>query len=133
MFPSDTKILIADDMMTIRKVIKKTLSQIGFVPGNITEAVNGKEAWEKLQSAEQPIQLIISDWNMPEMTGLDFLKTVRGSDKYKGLPFVLLTAEGEVEQVKEAIKQGVDAYIMKPFNAKTLQSKLGAVHKKYNK
>ena len=87
MFNLKTKILIVDDMLTMRKIVSKVLREIGFT--DITEACDGKEAWDKLNSASEPFGLIISDWNMPNMTGLEFLKQVRDSEKFKKTPFCL--------------------------------------------
>ncbi len=119
MFASNTKILIVDDMMTMRKIVSKALKNLEFA--DITECKNGNEAWEALQSGL--FQLVISDWNMPECTGLELLERVRSSDLDK-IPFVLLTAEAEAEQVTEALQKGVDNYIVKPFSVDTLKAKL---------
>lgn len=127
MFPPDTRILIADDMMTMRKLVKKALTELGFT--KITEAENGAKALEKFReavTAGAPFQLIISDWNMPEMTGIDFLKKVR--ETQKTLPFVLVTAESEKSQVIEALQAKVSGYIVKPFTAQQIGDKLKAIH-----
>jgi two-component system, chemotaxis family, chemotaxis protein CheY len=127
MFNLAIKVLVVDDMMTMRKIVKKTLSTIGFT--TIEEAEDGQKAWSKLN--EQPdIGLIISDWNMPNCTGLDFLKRVRSDKRFRDLPFLLLTAEGEASQVKEAMVAGVDNYVLKPFTLESLKEKLEQVHKK---
>lgn len=126
MFNLDTQILIVDDMLTMRKLVKKACSGIGFK--NFTEAADGAEAYQKLQENPQAIQLIISDWNMPKCTGLDFLKRVRADSRYKDLPFVLLTAEAEMHQVKTAVEAGVSNYIVKPFTPDGLKTKLEQVH-----
>ncbi len=127
MFNLSTKVLVADDMATMRKLVKKSLSTMGFTV--FEEAEDGQKAWAKLN--EHPdIGLIISDWNMPNCTGLDFLKRVRSDTRFKTLPFVLLTAEGEASQIKEAIVAGVDNYVLKPFTLESLKEKLEHVHKK---
>lgn len=101
---------------------------MGF--SNIVEAADGQIAWNLLNDTEQNIQLVVSDWNMPNCTGLDLLKRVRADSRFKSMPFILLTAETEESQVKEAIMAGVDNYITKPFSADTLKAKLEAVYKK---
>lgn len=132
MFDKTTKILVADDMLTMRGIIKKNLSTLGFT--SFVEAKDGQEAWEKLEkaAAEGAVQLVLSDWNMPNMSGLDFLKKVRSDDRFKGLPFLLITAESEQSQIVEAIKAGVTHYIVKPFTAETLKEKLEAAHAKFS-
>ena len=131
MFKPETNILIVDDMMTMRKLVKKSCKSIGF--SNFTEAADGQEAWERLQVASPAIELIISDWNMPNLSGLEFLKKVRADEKFAHLPFVLLTAEAEVHQVKEAVEAGVSNYIVKPFTGESLKQKLQQTHAKVSK
>jgi two-component system, chemotaxis family, chemotaxis protein CheY len=128
MFSLKTKVLIVDDMLTMRKIVSKVLREIGFT--DITEATDGMDAWQKVTSASEPFGLIISDWNMPNMTGLDFLKQVRGSEKFSKTPFLLVTAEAEKDQVAEAIKSGVDQYVIKPFSQDNLRTKLEMAHKR---
>jgi two-component system chemotaxis response regulator CheY len=97
------------------------------------EAENGNEASKLLQaqaSANAPIGLILSDWNMPVQTGLELLKQVRSDQNFKALPFILITAEGEIDQVKQALELGVSAFIRKPFAPATFQEKLEQVWKK---
>lgn len=126
MFDKNTKVLIVDDMLTMRKIVSKILRELGF--SSITEAQDGAEAWEKAKGGE--FGLIISDWNMPNCTGLEFLKKVRSDQKIAGTPFLLVTAEAEQHQVAEAIKSGVDQYVVKPFSSDGLRSKLESAHKK---
>lgn len=126
MFDPKTKVLIVDDMLTMRKIVSKILRELGFI--NITEAQDGEEAWEKAQSGN--FGLIISDWNMPKCTGLEFLKRVRASHELKHTPFLLVTAEAESAQVAEAIKSGVDQYVVKPFSKDGLKAKLEMTYKK---
>jgi len=128
MYSSDTRILIVDDMMTMRKIVRKTLKEIGLL--EVTEAKDGRDAWEKITNAEPGFQLIISDWNMPEVSGLELLRRVRADSTHKSLPFVMLTAESEKDQIMEAINAGVDTYIVKPFNSNTMKDKLQEVHQK---
>lgn len=128
MFDLKTKVLVVDDMLTMRKIVSKVLKEIGF--SDITEACDGKDALEKAKSAEPPFGLIISDWNMPNMTGLEFLKQIRADQKLGKTPFLLVTAEAEMHQVAEAVKSGVDQYVVKPFSQDNLKSKLEMAYKK---
>ncbi len=119
-------ILVVDDFSTMRRIVKTCLKQIGFE--NITEAADGKEALTKLESTE--FRLIVSDWNMPNMMGIELLRAVRGSDKLKTIPFIMVTAEGNKDNIIEAAKAGVSNYIVKPFTADVLQQKMEAVFNK---
>lgn len=133
MFAPDTKILVVDDMLTMRKIISKNLKDLGLC--NITEANDGATAWPAVEEAHKggtPFQLVLSDWNMPQMSGLDFLKKCRTDDRFKALPFVLITAESEKSQVIEAVQAGVSHYIVKPFTADQLKEKLEVAHKKHS-
>ena len=121
--------LVVDDMSTMRKIVSKILRDLGFT--NITEAADGNQAWEAIGKAEAPIGLIISDWNMPNCSGLDLLRRVRADKSMGRIPFILVTAEAEQHQVAEAVKSGVDQYVVKPFSKDALQAKLEMVHKKY--
>ncbi len=116
-------ILIVDDYKTMLRIIRGLLSQIGF--GNIDEAANGAEAVLKLK--EKKYDLIISDWNMEPMTGLELLQNVRSDEKTKMIPFIMVTAESKTENVIAAKQAGVSNYIVKPFNAETLKAKLASV------
>lgn len=134
MFPVTTKILIADDMPTIRDLVKNQLKALGYK--SILEATDGEQALQLLIANNVPgsqIELVISDWNMPKMTGLEFLKQVRASQEWVNLPFVLLTSESERDQVTEAILAGVSQYIVKPFAAKSFEEKLRSVWAKHSK
>lgn len=128
MFDPKTRVLVVDDMMTMRKIVARACKDIGF--SDITEAADGQKAWEAIQAAAPSIGLVISDWNMPNCTGLDLLKRVRADSRFKKIPFILLTAESEGHQVAEAVKSGVDNYIVKPFTPDLLQKKLEETHKK---
>jgi len=134
MFSKDTRILVVDDMRTMRIVIKKTLASLQFT--NIVEADDGTTAWSELEKAmanQTQFHLIVSDWTMPKMTGLDLLKKVRTHAKLTNLPFLMVTAEADAAQVKEAIAAGVSGYITKPFSADTLKEKLAAMHERITK
>ncbi|MBI2890027.1 MAG: response regulator [Nitrospirae bacterium] len=117
------RILLVDDFATMRKIIRNLLKQIGYE--NVEEAEDGLMALERLKV--NTFGLVISDWNMPRMTGLDMLKAIRADDGLKSLPVLMVTAENELEKVKNAISAGVNNYIVKPFTAKTLLEKLGQV------
>lgn len=128
MFDPKTRILVVDDMMTMRKIVSKTCRDIGF--SDIVEAADGALAWKVLTESSPSVGLIISDWNMPNCTGLEFLKKVRGDDRFKSLPFIMVTAEAEQHQIVEALKSGVSNYVVKPFTAQILTEKLEGAHKK---
>lgn len=128
MFSLETHFLVADDMPTMRELVKSQLRAMGY--RKITEAADGDEALTRLLLAykeDTPIDIVISDWNMPKMTGIDFLKQLRSNDKFKNLPFLLLTSESEKDQVTEAILAGVTQYLVKPFAPKSFEEKLKAV------
>lgn len=118
-------ILVVDDFSTMRRIVKNCLKQLGFE--NITEAEDGSIALQKLQSNE--FKFIVSDWNMPNMMGIDLLKAVRADPKLKAIPFLMVTAEAQKENVIEAAKAGVSNYIIKPFTADVLQTKMEAIFK----
>ncbi|NBX86870.1 MAG: response regulator [Proteobacteria bacterium] len=117
------RILVVDDAQTMRRIVVNLLRQLGFT--NMVEADDGTTAWERLSS--EHVDFIVSDWNMPKMTGIDLLKKVRESEKYKATPFIMVTAEGKRENVIAAVQAGVSNYIVKPFNAATLKEKLTKV------
>ncbi len=132
MFAPATRILVVDDMIAMRVLIKNQLRPLGF--SQFTDAENGKDAFALLQQRVKehaPIELILSDWNMPEMKGIDFLKKVRATPEFKDLPFLMITAEGEIDQVREAIAAGVSNYVIKPFTPATIKEKLTAVWQKH--
>ena len=133
MFLPNTRILVVDDMTAMRQLVKNQLRNLGFQ--TIADANGGDVAWrvisERLPTHES-IQLVLSDWNMPEGTGLDLLKKVRATPELKSLPFLMITAEGEQSQVVEAIRSGVSNYLVKPFTPAHFQEKLAAVWKKHN-
>lgn len=119
------KILVVDDFPTMRRIVKTLMRQNGYT--NFVEAEDGAQGLKML--AEQPdIEFIVSDWNMPNMTGLEFLKAVRADAKLKHLPFLMVTAEAEKENIIEAVKNGVSNYIVKPFTGATLQEKISKIY-----
>ncbi|MCM8812362.1 MAG: response regulator [Candidatus Omnitrophica bacterium] len=117
---SNVKILVVDDSSTMRRIIKNTLQKIGFE--NSVEAENGIDALSKLKAGG--FNLILTDWNMPEMDGLTFVKSVRGSDTFKMIPVIMITTEAAKTEVVEALKQGVNDYIVKPFTPEALKAKV---------
>ncbi|MCB0420070.1 MAG: response regulator [Bdellovibrionales bacterium] len=128
MFDANTLVLVVDDMTTMRKIVIKSCRSMGLT--KFLEAADGKLAMQALLNSEEKVGLIISDWNMPNMTGLEFLKAVRANEKYKNAPFLMLTAESETSQVKDAVMSGVDNYVLKPFTPASLKDKVEAVYKK---
>ena len=125
---ADIKILVVDDMTTMRKIIKNMLTQTGFT--NISEADDGATAWPLIQGAIKdgvPFEFIVSDWNMPQMSGLDLLKNVRATPGLEKLPFLMITAEAEQGNVVIAVKAGVSNFIVKPFSAQVLKDKIDRI------
>ena len=115
--------LVVDDFATMRRIVKGVLKQIGYT--KIVEATDGSVALDALK--KEKIGLIVSDWNMPNMTGLELLRAVRDDENFKDLPFIMVTAEGMKENVVEAVKAGVSNYVVKPFTPETFGDKLQAV------
>jgi len=135
MFPNTTKVLVVDDFKTMRRLVVGALATLGLT--KVTEADDGATAWPIIQEAAkagEPFQLIVSDWNMPQMQGIQLLKNVRAhaDAKVKGVPFVLVTAEAEQKNIVEALQVGVSNYIVKPFTPAAFGEKLAAVFKKHN-
>jgi two-component system, chemotaxis family, chemotaxis protein CheY len=120
-FRPELKILIVDDFPTMRRIVKTLLRQLGFKDFN--ESEDGEKAYSEIQ-AHGKYELIVSDWNMPNMTGLELLRTVRADERFKHIPFLMVTAEAEKENIIEAVKAGVSNYVVKPFTAQTLKEKL---------
>ncbi|MFQ5717387.1 MAG: response regulator [Nitrospinales bacterium] len=121
------KVLVVDDSNVMRQIIKNNLKQLGFKPENISDADDGAAGFKK--AGDEKFDLIVSDWNMPKMTGIDFLKAVRADDKLKGVPFLMVTSETEKEKIVEAVQAGVSQYIVKPFNANQLEEKIKQIFK----
>ena len=118
---SDMKILIVDDFPTMRRIVKTLLRQNGY--NNFVEAEDGIQGL-KVLNEHSDVSLVIGDWNMPNMGGLDFLKAVRKSDKFSNTPFLMVAAEAEKEFMLEAIKNGANNFIVKPFTGGALQEKI---------
>lgn len=121
------RVLVVDDSNVMRQIIKNNLKQLGFKPENISDADDGSSGLKK--ASDETFDLIVSDWNMPKMTGIDFLKAVRADDKLKGIPFLMVTSETEKEKIVEAVQAGVSQYIVKPFNANQLEEKIKQIFK----
>ena len=117
------KVLVVADSVAIRQIIKKNLKELGF--SELMEAENGAAGLKK--AGEEPVDLIVSGWNMPNMTGLDFLKAVRADADLKRIAFIMVTSEADKEKIMEAVQAGVDQYLVKPFNAMQLEEKIKAI------
>jgi two-component system chemotaxis response regulator CheY len=117
------KVLVVDDFATMRRILRNILKQIGFK--NIIEADDGKSALKELK--KEKVDLIMCDWNMPEMSGIELLKNVKSDDELKDIPFVMVTAEAQKDNIVDAVKSGVSNYIVKPFTAETITEKLNKV------
>lgn len=120
------KVLVVDDFATMRRIVKNVLKQIGFT--KIVEADDGSTALAVLKNDK--VDLIISDWNMPKVTGLELLKAVRGDDSMKNIPFLMVTAEGQKDNIVQAVQAGVSNYVVKPFTPETIQEKIEQMFKK---
>ncbi len=116
------KILVVDDSSTMRRIIINTLNKIGY--SDYTEAANGREGVEKL--AAVPIDMIITDWNMPEMSGVDFIRAVRANDQTKHLPVIMVTTNAAQEDIVQALDAGVNNYVVKPFTPDTIKERIQA-------
>ena len=114
------KVMVVDDMSTMRRIVKNVLKQIGY--SVMEEAENGEEALKKLKVGGYG--LVVSDWNMPVMTGIDLLRAIRADPELKHLPVLMVTAEAQKENIIEAVQAGVSNYVVKPFTAEGLQEKL---------
>jgi len=129
--PTDINVLIVDDMAAMRKILRTLLSQLGFK--NVDEAEDGKQALDKLKQDPNRYDLVITDWNMPNMTGIELVQAIRSDENLKHLPVLMVTAEAKKENVLMAIKAGVNNYIVKPFTAETLKEKIEAIFKSLGK
>lgn len=120
---TNMKVLVVDDFATMRRIVKNILTQLGYK--NIIEADDGSTALEVLK--QEKIDMIISDWNMPKMTGLDLLKTIRADANLAETPFIMVTAEAQQDNIILAVKAKVSQYIVKPFTAETLGEKIDKI------
>ncbi|MES3039120.1 MAG: response regulator [Bdellovibrionota bacterium] len=133
MFPKGTRFLVIDDFATMRKIITKVLLELGY--DNVDEADDGASAVPLIKHAHdqgRPYGLIISDWNMPKMNGIDLLKFCKATPEFSKIPFMLVTAESEQRQILEAATAGVSDYVVKPFNSSTLKLKMERVFVKHS-
>ena len=119
------RILVVDDSSTMRRIIINTLNKIGY--SDCTEASNGREGVERL--AAGPVDMIITDWNMPEMSGVDFIRAVRASDQFKHLPVLMVTTNAAQEDIVQALDAGVNNYVVKPFTPDTIKERIQAALK----
>ena len=125
---TNMKTIVIDYMITIRKIITKMLKQIGFT--NIQEADDGATAWPMIQQAQEsgePFEFIVSDWNMPKMSGLDLLIKIRATEGIKDTPFLMVTAEAEQSNVVKVVQAGVSNFVVKPFKPDTLKEKIAKI------
>jgi len=122
-YDTNMRVLVVDDFSTMRKIIKNILRQLGFT--NIVEADDGSTAWETLN--KDNIDFIVSDWNMPNMSGIELLRKVRASEEYADIPFLMVTAEAQQENIIEAVQAKVSNYIVKPFTPETLGQKIDKI------
>ena len=129
MVDKNMKFLVVDDFSTMRRIVRNLLKELGFT--NVDEAEDGQVALHKLKT--QHFDFIVSDWNMPNMTGLELLKALRADQQLKHLPFMMITAEAKRENIIEAAMAGASGYIVKPFTAATLEEKLNKVFQNMSK
>ena len=117
------RFLIVDDSSTMRRIIINTLNKLGHQ--DVPEAGNGKEGLERLTAG--PVDMIITDWNMPEMSGIEFIRAVRASSNVKDVPVLMVTTNAAKDDIVEALKAGVNSYVVKPFTPDTMKEKIEAV------
>ena len=122
------QILVVDDFSTMRRIVKNVLRELGF--SNIKEAEDGAPALHILKTSK--VDFVVTDWNMPGMTGLDLLKAIRADANLKSIPVLMVTAEAKREQIIEAAQCGVNGYVVKPFTAQTLKEKMEKVFERIN-
>ena len=127
---SDTHFLIVDDYPSIRELVKTQLGEFGFT--NISIFEDAFDAWEFLNSDHKRVEFIISDWNMPKMTGFEFLENVRGHKEYSNVPFIILTTESEQDKILSAIEEGVSNYLTKPWEVEDFAEKVKMAWMKAN-
>jgi len=128
MADKNLKFLVVDDFSTMRRIVRNLLKELGYT--NVEEAEDGAVALQKLKAGGN-FQFVVTDWNMPNMTGIDLLKNIRADATLKHLPVLMITAEAKKENIIEAAQNGASGYIVKPFTAGTLEEKLGKIFEKY--
>lgn len=119
------KILVVDDFSTMRRIVRNLLGELGFTSANMLEADDGNSALATLRSTR--VDFVVTDWNMPGMTGIDLLRAIRADPALKSLPVLMVTAENSREQIIAAAQAGVNGYIVKPFTAVTLKEKIDRI------
>jgi len=119
------KILVVDDFSTMRRIVRNLLGELGFASANMQEADDGNSALAVLRSSH--VDFVVTDWNMPGMTGIDLLRAIRADPALKSLPVLMVTAENSREQIISAAQAGVNGYIVKPFTAVTLKEKIDRI------
>ena len=129
MADKNMKFLVVDDFSTMRRIVRNLLKELGF--NNVDEAEDGVVALQKLHSGN--FEFVVSDWNMPNMTGIELLKSIRADAQLKGLPVLMVTAEAKKENIIEAAQAGASGYVVKPFTAATLEEKLNKIFEKMGK
>ena len=127
MADKNLKFLVVDDFSTMRRIVRNLLKELGYA--NVDEAEDGVLALQRLRSPG--IQFVVTDWNMPNMTGIELLKAIRADPALKHLPVLMITAEAKKENIIEAAQNGASGYIVKPFTAAVLEEKLGKIFEKY--
>lgn len=133
MFPPTTRFLLVDDMEPLRRIVRNMLKELGYKEVEESAgALEAIQALERIQKSGRNVDIILSDWSMPGMTGLEFLQFVRATEGLKSIPFVMITAEGQREQILAAIQAGVSSYLIKPFSLAQFQGKLKGVWIKLN-
>lgn len=125
MLNPDMNVLVVDDAATMRRIVRSLLRELGIK--NVREAEDGERAFEDLK--RQKADLVVSDWAMPKMTGIELLRAIRQDEALKETPVLMVTAESKKENILEAVQAGVNNYIVKPFNSKTLEDKLNKIFK----
>lgn len=125
MLNPDMNVLVVDDAATMRRIVRSLLRELGIK--NVREAEDGEVALEDLK--RQRADLVVSDWAMPKMTGIELLRAIRQDEALKDTPVLMVTAESKKENIMEAVQAGVNNYIVKPFNSKTLEEKLNKIFK----
>jgi two-component system chemotaxis response regulator CheY len=126
MADKNLRFLVVDDFATMRRIVRNLLKDLGYT--NVEEAEDGSDALSKLQAS--PVDFVISDWNMPNMDGLQLLNEIRKDDRLKAIPVLMVTAEAKKENIIAAAQAGASGYVVKPFTAATLEEKLGKIFEK---
>lgn len=128
MADKNLKFLVVDDFSTMRRIVRNLLKELGYT--NVDEAEDGAVALQKLKGGGG-FQFVITDWNMPNMTGIELLKAIRAEATFNGLPVLMITAEAKKENIIEAAQSGASGYIVKPFTAATLEEKMQKIFEKF--